>query len=250
MLVRNGTARLVALILGTWIPSAIAPIDVSAQRAPESAEVLARLERGDIRSINIRSAFEMDGNYARYTDGERQQFLDALERIARGGADQSARDAAFTELSLIARSPRTTALQAQEIPSRLIRIYEQTTIRESKWDAIYNLGRVLRTSPRESPQITRLLVLLIKQPVTTRETIEGAQQYQTETVASYQALDALFSACDVAVPVLRQLYAERVAIPDDETRARIEEAADQGFDPARFDLSTGWQGIPGTSLCG
>lgn len=126
------------------------------------------------------------------------------------------------------------------MPRRLLRIYEQTTITESKWSAIYNLGRVLGTSPKESPEIIRLLVSLIKQPVTARETIEGTRQYQTETAAPYQALDALIWACEVGVPTLRQLYADRGTIPDDETRTRIEEIASKGFDPDSFEVSTGW----------
>lgn len=253
MLIQSNISRFLSLVVASWIASAIAPIDVAAQVAPEAAEVLAKLEQGDFRSISVRSAFEMDGNYAQYTDAEREQFLDALERIAREGSDRRARTAAFTELSFIARSPRSTARQApqaQQVPSRLLRVYEQTTIRDSKWEAIYGLGRVLRTSPKESPQITKLVVSLIKQPVTSKWTLEGTKQYQTEAVAPYEALDALFWACEVAVPTLRQLYADRSSIADDETRTRIEEAADQGFDPARFEPSTGWQGRPGTSLCG
>lgn len=247
--IRKVGSRLASLVIGACITWAVAPIDVAAQRAPEAAEVLARIEQGDIRSISIRSAFEMDGNYAQYTDAERQQFLDGLERIARAGADQSARSAVFLELTLIGTHPNGKAPQAREVPRRLLRIYEQTTIRESKWAAISILGEILPSAPAESAKITELLISLVKQPVTTQQTIEGTQQYQTETVAPYQALDALFSACGVAVPVLRQLYATRDDIPDDETRARIEEAGEQGFDPARFGLSTGWQGLPGTSLC-
>lgn len=240
ILSQNASLRLLCLVIGTWITYAVAPTEVAAQRAPAAAEVITRLEQGDLGSISIRSAFEMDGNYARYTDAERQQFLDGLERIASVGVDQDARSRAFLELTLIGAHTNSLAPQAREVPGRLLRIYAQTQIRESKWAAISILGEVLRTSPRQSPEIIKLLVSLIKQPVTTQETLEGTQQYETENVAPYQALDALFSACQVAVPVLRELYAARDAIPDDETRARIEQVAETGFNPADFELSTGW----------
>lgn len=70
MLLQNANFRLLSLVLGTWIASVITPVEAKAQRAPKADEVLARLEQGDIRSINIRSAFETQGNYRQYTDAD------------------------------------------------------------------------------------------------------------------------------------------------------------------------------------
>lgn len=247
--------KLESLIVGSWIAFAAAPPGAFAQvkhyrgavEAVPASELLAKLEQGDFRGINIHSAFQVDrmmndstvsrGNYSRYTDAERAQFLDAVERIAREGADLDARTAAFRELDLIGRHRYSTAPQAGEVPQRLMRIYKQTTIRESKWAAISSLGEILRTGATQSEEIIELLVSLIKQPVTSEQTIEGTKQYPTKMVYPTDALDALFSACNAGVPTLRELYADRAAIPYEEARGQLEEAAENGFDPKSFELS-------------
>lgn len=216
-------------------------------------ELLARLKSGKINVSNaITSAFEKDrqindstlilGNYSRYSDAERREMLDGVELIARGVEGDPvtvvrAKMEAFGVLSTLADDPELS--EAYAVPDRLLRIYDHTKTDDVKRTVVWALGRALRHSPTASPRIVKLLVSLVNQPVVTRQQgLHGTVQAVEGPVHPDEALDALLSACEVGVPVLRQLQANRGAIKHDVVRARVDSLGGGGFAPGRMRLSS------------
>lgn len=223
-------------------------------RYAEPAEMLARLESGKVNvSVGITEAFKGDrqindstlilGNYDRYTDAQRDEILDGVERIAQGveGGGLTVANAkmeAFSVLSALANDPELS--ETYEIPDRLLRIYDHAKTDDVRGTVVWALGRVLRNSPTASPRIVKLLVSLVNQPVVIRHRgfMHGSVQVAGGPVHPDDAVDALLSACEAGVPVLRQLQANRGAIKLDAVRARVDSLARAGFAPGRMRLAS------------
>lgn len=255
----SSSTRLRVAVIGALFVTLTTPFPVMPQpiisSVPyvEPGEMLARLWSGTPNiSVAITAAFKKDrkindsgifkGNYDRYTDAERREILDGVERIAQGVEGDKltvihAKMEAFSVLSAVARDPELS--EAYEIPDRLLRIYEHAKTDDIKGTAVWALGRVLRDSPTASPRIIELLVSLVNQPVTTRQQgYHGTVQVVEGPVHPDDALDALLGACEAGVAVLRRLNANRGAIKHDDVRARIDSLSREGFAPGRMLLAS------------
>ncbi len=195
-------------------------IDRTEVRAYEPSVALELLASARPGGSTIVAAFAE--NYAKYTDAQRQQLLDGVERIARGeveGPELTIRRAitmSFSILSAIALYPAVVAPEAREIPARLLRIYRQSDRVDAKALALMRLGDMLLLSPREAPEIIRLLEAVASAPP------------EVGKVSPRTALDALRNAEEAGIPSLRRLYAQDL-VKDPIAQMELHDLARRGF---------------------
>jgi len=205
----------------------VAPTDAAGQvriLTADPATALARLESGEPGQISeasvvIKAAFR--SNYDRYSAAQRQQLLQGVERIARGeaGADDLGITrgvrTAFAILSSIALDT-VSVPEDGDIARRMLRIYQQTSRLDSKALSVSSLGRIASRYPAERAEIDSLLFSVASAPFT------------PDRVHPRTAIDALLSAGDVGLPVLRRLHEQR-AVRDRATALFLRGIAERGY---------------------
>lgn len=186
-------------------------------------EAIALLESPDQRVLNsavtvIAAAFRE--NATAYSPAERLALLDGLESLVRGvrAEERSERSirAAFAILQILALDPGIQAVERQQIPGRLMRIYHRSTVPIVQTMAVYNLGEVLAQTPVEAPAIGRVLMTIAQ------------SRPSTAGVPPRVGLDALVQAGNAGVPFLRRLF-EEGNVEDPDVRAFLAEHARKGY---------------------
>lgn len=214
---------LAMMLMIPQIAQAQEPRPVVKARAPSAA--LAALESGDPAVVSVIAAAFRE-NYSEYTDAERNALLDGVEAIAAGRVEgpnvspHRSRRAAFSILAILALDSLITAPERNEVPARLMRIFETGEPLESRLLAVLNLGDVLSREPAESATILELLTFISTSP--------GAVRGVPPAVA----VEALLAAGPIAVPTLRELH-ETGAIRDPQTRVWLSKLAERGFSTGR-----------------
>lgn len=193
---------------------ALAPVaSASAQKVQhivpvvEPAKILGYLESGEQEAMlgvyaATRAAFRQ--HYEKYTDAQRQELLDGLERVARGEVEgpelnrEVAIRSATVLLELIGTDTTVVAPEAREIPRRLLRVHHQTKDPHIRSSILLTLGDLVQIDPPEAPEILALLAKYLTAP----------PDRGPDDVPPATALDALIDAGAAGVPVLRRLHEE------------------------------------------
>ncbi len=187
----------------------------------------------------IASAFEVKrqegstlhwGNYDEYTSGDRQRLLDGLKQVARGDIRgdkvnvEAASHRAFRILRVLAVDPNSSAAEAAEVPRRLLRIFHESSLRDSGVAAISTLSTVLYRWPDSAPEAVAVFRQL------------ASQAYDQNEVLPTIALDALLNSCELGRDAIRELY-EGGSAEHPEVRMRLYGLHQSGFPLRRADGS-------------
>lgn len=248
--------RPVSLLLLTLVVAM--PEKAAAQRSTvtinvlEPAEALAKLASGERTAVRgatnvISAAFSNDvrdgdllrvGNYDRYTDTQREELLDGLERMASGDLEvpRRALQGAHTSVTIIMHPKAPTPDRwKREIPRRLLRIYRGSQTnqnRTAKALVVSSLGDALGLGPPEAPAIEQALY-----EVATGPSVPDSPGW----VAPESAVQALIHSGQAGVPTLRRLH-EEGEVQDMMLTARLRILAEDGY-PVRRRWAPG--GPPG-----
>lgn len=189
--------------------------------ALEPSEALANLASGEGAATTvITAAFRQ--NYEAYSDAERQDLLDGIERMARGEVDGEEKEGrrsvtrAFAALRTIGLDPEISAPEAREIPARLLRIYRESDRHLSKSLAVLRLGEMLGRYPEHADDIEEVMVSVASAP------------FSSDRVHPQTALDALRRGGEAGIPVLRRLH-EQSAVQHPGSLAYLRKLAERGF---------------------
>lgn len=238
-------ARRVGAALGLMLTTLVMhPSDACAQRAKVQspvlgpAEALSMLASGEPRALNeasaaIGAAFARDvnsseavvvGNYNQYTDDQREDLLDGLERIARG--DRLSGDVVSNRKAIAAAHavllglmhPRAATPQAykRRIPGLLVRIYQEAQEQPAEALTVSDLGYALGERPAEASAIEEILYKV------------ASAQPSSTSVPPQAAIEALENAGPAGVATLRRLH-EQNAVRDMMARAHLAKLAENGY---------------------
>ncbi len=142
------------------------------------------------------------GNRRFYSDADRRQLLDGVEQAAMGnvGGDASAVRQAIFEGMIVLRTLgidlRDTAPESEEIPSRVLRVFEETQSSTAKSVGLHLLGDLLAFRPPNSSGIADVLF--------------NVASGRYAGLAPESGILVLLAACDAGRPTLRRLYREQV----------------------------------------
>lgn len=179
--------------------------------APEVEELLERLERGEPIGTFVLRAFRPDyaseetgqivqNTYDRYSDQERLELLDGLERALRGEADWAddlakvrTQRHASAVLRGLAYDERAVEPEQWDIPGRLVRVYREADDHTARGRALFSLARLLAHEPPQAAEIRDLL----------RRAARGDGGLDQTTV-----LGNLLQACEDGMVILREIHSE------------------------------------------
>lgn len=224
---RNNLSPYVTSIALSFIASVLLAAPLAGLQAEEAvkfvdvSEALASLKEDRWYATSLITAAFRE-RYRAYSDTERQELLDGVERIARS-ARETIHDPSVTTaisiLAIIALDPSIAAPESREIPRRLMRIYRETDRVNVRSLAIMRLGDMLAVFPEESEEIAEVLTSVASAP------------FSPGQVHPMIAIDALRNAGEAGLPALRRLHEDNL-VQDPATRAHIQALAKNGF-PAR-----------------
>lgn len=216
------------LLLVVTIPSGVA-----AQRPTPSVDTLlawiasSDADRRNSGAIGTHRVF--NEHYSSYTDAQRQQLLDGLDRIARGDVDadevtvRRAMSRAFSALTVVGLDSTgnpTGIPEGREIPARVLRIYRETGRVEAKGMVIGSLRELIPRYP--GPPAQEMMDLLVS--------VATAPEWTPDMVVPSEAIFQLLMMGGPAIPVLRRLH-EEGAVKDVEARVFLREMAKRGYRP-------------------
>lgn len=194
------------LVAALFTPGVAAGQEHRPSRVDEPSKLLAQLASGDLmtraRASNL-IAYAFGDRFDYYSDADRQLLLDGVERVARGDFDD---DSSTLNPSLNGMSrliglvaPAVPESVRREVPTRVIRIYEETGRRSVRSAAVTWMGHMICMFPGH-PDARRMLGIL--------EDVASAPAPAENGVFADTAIEALLIAGPRGVPVLRRLNAE------------------------------------------
>lgn len=195
-----------------------APVHAQERLTPDSILTMLRsVEGGTVVSGRQWVSSVFGRRYEEYTAADRQELLDGIERLARGGMDppRPGTSRAFAIFESIVRIEADLA-EAREVPDRVIRVFKESEDVVARSLAVRLMGRLYPHVPEARAQFRQLLI----------EVAIGL--HLPDRVQPLTAIDALQYGGEPAIPILRQLHEEEL-VHDRAARVRLRHLGERGY---------------------